>query len=91
MTMKSESAKENSTGNNWAKSMSKNKTSDDNEIISSRPIFFVLLDDLTAARLMEIADMAHDTPSNIIASIVRDVLEEDARAHYDSPEAIKLQ
>jgi hypothetical protein len=64
--------------------------SDDSEE-NSRPIFFVLLDDLTAARLMEVADMAHDDPCNIIASIVHDVLQEDALAHYNCPEAIKLQ
>lgn len=69
----------------------KNNDQAHDEEESERPIFFVLLDDLTAARLMEIADMAHDTPSNIIASIVHDVLEEDARAHYNCPDAIKLQ
>jgi hypothetical protein len=73
-----------------AKMSDNNRPSNDSEE-TARPIFFVLLDDLTAARLMEIADMAHDTPSNLIASIVHDVLEEDALAHYQCPEAIKLQ
>lgn len=68
----------------------KNRTEEESEE-SYRPIFVVTLDDLTTARLMEIADMLHADPANVIASIVGDVLEEDALAHYNCPEAIKLQ
>lgn len=49
-----------------------------------RPIFVVTLDDLTAALLMEVADMAHTSPSNIISSIVHDVLMDDMFAHSES-------
>lgn len=43
--------------------------------------FRVKLDDLTIARLMELADLCHAQPTSVIAAIVRDVLEDDARAH----------
>jgi len=46
-----------------------------------RTIFPVKLDGLTTARLMKIADIAHASPSSLIAAIVHDVLEDDARMH----------
>lgn len=48
---------------------------------NSRVVFPVGLDDLTVARLMEIADDAKLHPAQLIAAIVRDVLEDDAIAH----------
>lgn len=50
--------------------------------------FRVILDDVTTARLVELADMCHAQPSEIIAAIVRDVLEDDARAHEIAPESV---
>jgi hypothetical protein len=44
-------------------------------------VFEVMLDDLTVARLIEISDLCHADPATVIASIVRDVLEDDARMH----------
>jgi hypothetical protein len=43
--------------------------------------FRVLLDDVTVARLMEIADAAHALPEAIIACIIHDVCEDDWHAH----------
>lgn len=43
--------------------------------------FRVLLDDADVARLMELADILHAKPTEIIAAIVHDVLEDDALAH----------
>jgi len=50
--------------------------------------FRVWLDDLSIARLMEMADDCHATPEQVIASIVHDVLEDDANAH--TPEIVPL-
>lgn len=47
--------------------------------------FRIRLDDLTVARLMEVADNAHADPRVVVAAIIRDVLEDDARANYDGP------
>jgi hypothetical protein len=52
--------------------------------------FRVTLDDLTVARLMELADVCHAPPAVVIAAIVRDVLEDDARAHGEA-EPVSLQ
>jgi len=46
--------------------------------------FRVAFDDLTTARLLELADHCQTDPNNVIAAIVRDVLEDDAIAH-DGP------
>lgn len=46
--------------------------------------FSVKLDDLTLARLVELADNCHALPEAIIAAIVHDVLEDDALAHEQS-------
>jgi len=54
----------------------------------------VALDDLTVARLIELADMLHADPATIVASIVRDVLEDDAKMHAEEIKAhhgIRLQ
>lgn len=54
----------------------------------------VVLDDLTIARLIELADMLHADPATIVASIVRDVLEDDARMHAAEnrpPQGVTLQ
>ena len=43
------------------------------------------LDDLTVARLMEVADVCHAPPELVAASILHDVLEDDAEQHYEPP------
>jgi len=43
--------------------------------------FHIFLDDVTVARLIEVAESCHASPRQIIAAIVRDVLEDDALAH----------
>jgi predicted transcriptional regulator len=43
--------------------------------------FRVVLDDQTVARLIEVAEACHADPATIIASLVHDVLEDDALAH----------
>lgn len=48
-------------------------------------LFTIALDDVTVARLMEVADNAHADPRKVAAAIIRDVLEEDAQAHADGP------
>lgn len=48
-------------------------------------LFTIALDDVTVARLMEIADNAHADPRKVAAAIVKDVLEDDARQHSDGP------
>ena len=53
-------------------------------------MFTIALDDLTLARLMELADMHHALPEAIIAAIVRDVLEDDAVAHASDPCRLSL-
>ena len=46
-------------------------------------------DELTIARLMEMADICHVLPEQIIAALTAGVLEDDALAHDDfAPEAI---
>lgn len=49
----------------------------------STTAFEVRLDDLTMARLLEIAESGKIPPAMLIASIVADVLEDDALAHPD--------
>lgn len=51
---------------------------DDDE---DQTIFPVALDDKTVARLMEICDEAKAAPAMVIASILHDVLEDDATEH----------
>lgn len=53
------------------------------QIVDNEPRtpFRVLLDDLTVARLIELAEVCHTDPSNVISAIVKDVLEDDARVH----------
>ena len=41
----------------------------------------ILLDDLTLARLLEVADGCQCDPSLVASAMLRDVLEDDARAH----------
>lgn len=41
------------------------------------------LDDAAMARLMEIADLCHQDPELIAASMISDVLEDDFRAHAE--------
>lgn len=53
--------------------------------------FRVLLDDLTMARLLELADVCQCEPSQVISAIVKDVLEDDARAHDGALTPISLQ
>lgn len=53
--------------------------------------FRVLLDDLTVARLLELADICQTDPAKVISAIVKDVLEDDARAHGDVPGTVTLQ
>jgi hypothetical protein len=43
--------------------------------------FRITLDDLTTARLLELADVCQCDPTKVISAIVKDVLEDDARAH----------
>lgn len=45
--------------------------------------FIIELDDLTVARLMALADCCKKPAEAIISSIVSDVLEDDAKAHYN--------
>jgi len=47
----------------------------------ARIFFRIGLDDLTVARLLELADICQCDPTQVISAIVRDVLEDDARAH----------
>lgn len=47
------------------------------------------LDDVTVARLMEVCGAANAPPAAIIASIVRDVLEDDAAMHDDGPVIVR--
>lgn len=46
-----------------------------------RTYFRVGLDDLTVARLMEFADSIGQDPSIVIACLIHDVMEDDARMH----------
>jgi hypothetical protein len=46
--------------------------------------FTVAFDDVTVARLMEVADQCHTHPCTLISAIVHDVLEDDARMHQHS-------
>lgn len=46
-------------------------------------------DDVTVARLLELCECAKAPPQAIIAAIVRDVLEDDAREHDDGPDVIR--
>jgi hypothetical protein len=48
-----------------------------------RKSFRVVPDDVTLARLIELADICHTDPETLIVAIVRDVLEDDALAHAD--------
>lgn len=43
--------------------------------------FDVGLDDVTVGRLMEVANLSHVPPRQLIAAIVADVLADDFRAH----------
>ena len=52
--------------------------------------FRVLLDDVTVARLMEIADNAHAPPEIIIAGMVHAVCEDDWHAHLAESSAVSL-
>jgi hypothetical protein len=53
--------------------------------------FTVALDDVTVARLMEVADECHAHPCSLIAAMVHDVLEDDARMHpRNSDDSIPL-
>jgi hypothetical protein len=52
--------------------------------------FRVTLDDVTVARLMEIADACHAPPTAVIAALVRDVLEDDALAHGEGTDDLML-
>lgn len=49
--------------------------------MSERAAFHVCLDERTIAWLMELADICHAPPGVVIASILRDVCEDDIRAH----------
>jgi hypothetical protein len=53
--------------------------------------FRVGFDDLTTARLLELADHCQTDPNSIIAAIVRDVLEDDAAAHDGPFVAMRVQ
>jgi hypothetical protein len=53
--------------------------------------FRVVLDDLTTARLLELADMQHASPNTMIAAIVRDVLQDDAEQHDHEIQLVTLQ
>jgi len=44
-------------------------------------IFRVRPDDLTLARLIELADLCHTDPATLICAILHDVLEDDFLAH----------
>lgn len=55
-----------------------------------RTTFTVALDDLTVARLMEMADICHTHPCILIAAMVHDVLEDDAKAHLREFELMSL-
>jgi len=46
-----------------------------------RHAFRVRLDDITVARLLELADICQCDPTQVISAIIKDVLEDDARAH----------
>lgn len=46
-----------------------------------RTLFRIALDDVTVARLIELAEACGADPNIVAAAIVRDVLEDDALAH----------
>jgi len=52
--------------------------------------FSVALDELDAARLIDLANVCNATPAQVIASIVHDVLEDDFRAEHGI-EGLSLQ
>jgi hypothetical protein len=47
------------------------------------------LDDLTVARLMALCESVGAPPRLVIAAIVRDVLEDDARNHAEPPGVVR--
>lgn len=49
--------------------------------VEPKTLFRVALDDITVARLIELADICQADPRSVIAAIIKDVLEDDARAH----------
>lgn len=51
----------------------------------------VLLDDVTLARLLEVADGCQCDPSLVASAMLRDILEDDARAHDGDLATIPLQ
>ena len=55
-----------------------------------RTTFVVELDDVTVARLMEVADNCHAHPCTLISAMVHDVLEDDELAHRREFEFISL-
>lgn len=60
---------------------------DDDE---DQTVFLLALDDKTVARLMEICDLAKSPPAMVIASILHDVLEDDAQAHdLETPDIVR--
>lgn len=56
-----------------------------------RHAFRVRLDDITVARLLELADICQCDPTQVISAIVKDVLEDDARAHDGNLLPLSLQ
>lgn len=50
-----------------------------------RNFFRVGFDDLSTARLIEMADACHCDVNSIIVALVKGVLEDDAQAHQEPP------
>lgn len=51
----------------------------------------LMLDDLTLARLLEVAIGCQDDPSRVAANMLRDILEDDARAHDGDLAPVTIQ
>lgn len=52
-------------------------------------VFRVALDDETVARLAALANLCHEAPEVVMASIIHDVLKDDEDAHF-APEEEQL-
>jgi hypothetical protein len=52
--------------------------------------FRILLDDVTVARLMEIADSAHAPPEIIISGMISAICEDDWHAHLAEPSTLRF-